>query len=278
MHLKGKEIIFLVLLSLVYAAVTTGLWQIWGAPSLPASLSLSFAVCAALVLETHGRIRSQVGSVHQDLDHAYRQLEALLSLTNCLSFETPLPRMQGWTITPEFANVLISLIHERKPRRIVEAGSGVSTLVSAYGLRRYCGTGTVVSLDHEKCYAEATQAAVRRHGLQDFATVVYAPLQPVSVAGKSWTWYDPACLKDLDPIDMLVIDGPPANLAEDARYPALPLFLSRLAPNAVVVLDDCIRPGEQEIVARWLKEFGGFTREYLDTQKGTIVLRRESVK
>ena len=38
---------------------------------------------------------------------------------------------------------------------------------------------------------------------------------------------------------------------ERSRYPALPALEPRLAPGAIVVLDDATRPGEREILERW---------------------------
>jgi hypothetical protein len=61
-----------------------------------------------------------------------------------------------------------------------------------------------------------------------------------------------------DPIDLLLVDGPPAYAAGHAlaRYPALPVLGDRLASGATVVLDDAERPGEQEVLRRWERETG----------------------
>ena len=54
-------------------------------------------------------------------------------------------------------------------------------------------------------------------------------------------------------IDLLLVDGPPGygEGMERSRYPALPALEPRLAPGAMVVLDDASRPGEREIIERW---------------------------
>ncbi len=61
-----------------------------------------------------------------------------------------------------------------------------------------------------------------------------------------------------DPIDLLVVDGPPAYAAGHglARYPALPVLCDLLAPRATVILGDAERPGEQEVLRRWEHETG----------------------
>jgi hypothetical protein len=75
---------------------------------------------------------------------------------------------------------------------------------------------------------------------------------------------------------MLIIDGPPGNIQHLARYPALPLLFHLLSDDVVVLLDDAFRADEREIVKRWLKEFGGFSLEEIDAEKGAAILRRQS--
>ena len=95
--------------------------------------------------------------------------------------------------------------------------------------------------------------------------VVHAPLAPHPHAEPGLSWYDDAALTAGlraalagDPIDLLLVDGPPAYAAGHglARYPALPVLGDRLAPGATVVLDDAERPGEQEVLRRWERETG----------------------
>ena len=98
----------------------------------------------------------------------------------------------------------------------------------------------------------------RRHACFSCATRRRkVPVRPAAVAQGL---HD--ALRD-DPIDLLVVDGPPAHAASHglARYPALPLLADRLAPGGTVVPDDAERPGQQEVLRRWERETGlGFDR------------------
>jgi hypothetical protein len=67
--------------------------------------------------------------------------------------------------------------------------------------------------------------------------------------------------RDINEIDLLLVDGPPGSLGEMARYPALHALENQLAPNAVVILDDAGRPDEQGIVRRWITEVRGLRKE-----------------
>ena len=185
--------------------------------------------------------------------------------------------MRGWAVSPDFATVIVSLMREAKPRCIVEAGSGVSTLIVGYSLKRQ-GGGMIVSLDQDERYAKITQANVVRHGLEEFVSVRHAPLKRVPIKGKDWLWYDPEKIADLESIDMVIVDGPPGNVQRLARYPALPILADKLSDKAVIVLDDCFRHAEKEILMKWLADYPAFTSETVGTEKGTVILRKsESV-
>jgi len=188
----------------------------------------------------------------------------------------PLPSMRvpgNWTATPDFAQILMGLIEQERPRVVVELGSGVSSVVCGYTVEKN-GEGRVVSLDHERAYAEKSQELVASHDLQACVNVRHAALREYSLSGETWRWYDEAALHDVQLIDLLIVDGPPAAGRPWARYPALPLLMKKLSDRAVIVLDDGVRKDEREIVRRWLKEFAGFRSEYLQTEKGTFILRR----
>jgi len=181
--------------------------------------------------------------------------------------------MRDTAISPDFATVLIALIRELRPGCVVEAGSGVSTVIAAYALKGN-GCGRMISLDHDAGYAMASSRELRRHSLDDIVSVRYAPIVDVRVNGTVWPWYDPGELADVASIDLLIIDGPPGKLGRLARYPALPILIDRLSDNAVVLLDDSLRRDESEMVDMWLREFTDILVEKVRTEKGAAILRR----
>lgn len=212
---------------------------------------------------------------YRELDNHYQQVEALLSLFSTLKIRQPLPKMRGWAVSPDFARVVASLINEYKPKLILELGSGASTLVAGYALEEV-GQGRIVSLDHDKHYADFSSSTIRQHRLQDRATVIYAPLKEMVIGNKSWLWYDIEQLKDFEAVDMLIIDGPPGTIQKLARYPALPVLFHLLSDDAIILLDDAFRHDEKETIKLWLREFADFSREELDLEKGAVVLRRQT--
>ncbi|MGE5567549.1 MAG: class I SAM-dependent methyltransferase [Rhodospirillales bacterium] len=218
-----------------------------------------------------GLIRAIRFHSEKELAADHKRLEELILLMSAVTPAVPFPLMRGFAITPDFGNILAREIMYKKPRLVVELGSGVSTLIAAYCLRRL-GAGKVVSLEHDANYARSSRESVEAHGLQDLVTVRHAPLVPVSLNGRSWTYYDPACFQDLSNIDLLIVDGPPARVQEMARCPALPLFLEKLSPGAVILVDDAGRADESEMLRLWRERYPQLSIQRIATEKGTAVL------
>lgn len=268
MPLQRKDAIAISACFILFAAASAIGWVVFGPVTLIGSLSVMFGAFIFLLVAIFRKIQVW-------LRHSFAQTEALVSLLNYLDVVAPLPPSRGWAVSPDFAAILVSVIREHQPKLIVEAGSGLSTLISAYTLRKN-GGGHVISLDHDESFAAATARSVSAHGLGDIASVAFAPLQHTAIGEKDWLWYDTKALENVKSIDLLVVDGPPAQQRRMARYPALPILASRLSDNAIIVLDDASRPDEQRMVTRWLKEFGGFSVRHVNTEKGTVILQRQT--
>ncbi|WP_433201201.1 O-methyltransferase [Dactylosporangium sp. CS-047395] len=132
-------------------------------------------------------------------------------------------------------------------RHVVELGGGVSTFYLARLLHRR--GGHLCTVEHDPRWADLLREALDREGLAGTATVVHAPLARDG-------WYDRGALEHLrhGPIGLLLVDGPPAYEHPGARYPALPHFAAALAPDAIVILDDIGRRGEERTLRRWERE------------------------
>lgn len=155
------------------------------------------------------------------------------------------------------------VVHGR--RRVVELGSGISTVLLARLIHQRPDDVRLVAVEHDAAWVTWVREQLRREGIDERVEVLHAPLGPHPRAADGLSWYDEvviaeglrAALHD-EPIDLLLVDGPPAYHVgyEHARYPALPVLHEQLAPGATVVLDDVERPGEQEILRRWEAETG----------------------
>ena len=141
-------------------------------------------------------------------------------------------------------------------RVVVELGSGVSTIVLARLAREL--DGTVFAVEHSAEWAGWVRRTLERDGLEDVATVIEAPLRPHPLSLSGAPWYDDAALDSLpaEGIELLLVDGPPGygEGMSRSRYPPLPALEARLAPGALVILDDAEREGEREVLDAWERE------------------------
>ncbi len=164
-----------------------------------------------------------------------------------------------WSLAPEALELVLEQVAAGR-NRIVECGSGLSTVIIARLLRER-GGGTLHSLEHDPGWVETTRRRIASEGLGRFAEVIEAPLEPGATAAVGSPWYARRALERLPAsgVDLLLVDGPPADperAPARSRYPALPLLAGRLAQGATVILDDAQREGERWVLGRWEREHG----------------------
>jgi predicted O-methyltransferase YrrM len=159
---------------------------------------------------------------------------------------------------------------------VVECGGGVSTLFIARLLSER--EGRLQTIEDDRRWAELLAEELASEGLDQHATVTFAPPEPTAVrwADENARWYSTSVLEQTvtGPIDLLLVDGPSAytRATRHARYPALPYFHPLLAPDCAIFLDDVRRRGERDVLARWEHEFDlRFERRY--TRGGIAIAR-----
>ena len=226
--------------------------------------------CAKLLRTLHQRVsksnqqtQESIKELKEHVWHSYRQSEALQQLFALLKFSAPIPPTRSWAASPDLLLTIAELVQKRKPRLVVELGSGVSTLIVAKA-----GARKVIGIDNSAEFAMKTREMLKAHKVRG----VEVRVAPLKAHASGVDWYDTAKLKDLKKIDMLIIDGPPGSKNSDARKPALKELLAKLSPNVVVVIDDVNRIGERELAEAFAKALPRHTLSILNHEKGTAVL------
>jgi len=129
---------------------------------------------------------------------------------------------------------------------ILECGSGMTTLlVGLLAGRRGVRTYSLEHIDEWRArvldtieHFEIPNVEILRTPLRDF---------------DGFSWYD-APLPELPrSFDLVICDGPPGETL-GGRYGLLPMMRERLGQGAVILLDDTERPGEAEVLQRWMSE------------------------
>jgi hypothetical protein len=245
------------------AVALTGLALAVAGLYLAGAILFALAILALVLAET-ARLRDLILE-------AERQSYALVQVRPLLG-ELPLD-FTGWSADPVAVHNVVRLLIDTHPRLVFECGSGSSSAAVAHCLEKL-GQGRLVSVDHDPAFADRTREMLRQRGIIDRATIVTAPLMDREVNGKVLRWYGPQYLPLLtDPIDVLLVDGPPGPSGPRARYPAVPLLKPHLAPHCCIFLDDGDRPDERAIAQAWAQELGAML-SYLKGGRGGWLLRR----
>ena len=145
---------------------------------------------------------------------------------------------------------------------VLECGSGLTTLL--LGLlagRRGLDTW---SLEHLPEWRERVAAELARHSVPR----VQLMLAPLSDFG-TFTWYRAPFDIMPNTFHLVVCDGPPSE-TPGGRYGMLPLMRERLAPEAIILLDDAERASESEVLANWTREDEGLQASVHETSSGTF--------
>lgn len=204
-------------------------------------------------------------------DTLFSQVQALLALERKLGLKDALPAMRGWAGSPDFLLKVAEEVSARRPGVVMECGSGVSTVVIARCLQLN-GAGHVYSLEHKAQFADATRELLAKHDVANYATVLDAPL---STRYTETPWYsEDAIPGNIAPIELLIVDGPPAATAPLARLPALPRLMPKMADRFLVLVDDADRPDETAVVNQWQLQFPALKLTRAPCEKGLALLER----
>lgn len=233
-----------------------------------AAISLALAF---IVYKLYKRISIQNTSV---MDNTISQMESLINFHRQLDGRPTIPSTRGWAASGDFLVHLINLCEENSPLTAVECSSGLSTVTLASAMAKK-GQGHVYSLEHDELYAKKTRDLLKKFSLEEWATVIHAPLVEVKLEDWSGRWYDSSKLPQDISIDFLVIDGPPQSSSSMARYPSIPVLFDKFSSNAIVALDDAARDDEQEAVRRWLTNHKNLKQlPFYEAEKGIAVLSK----
>lgn len=213
--------------------------------------------------ELRSQLRSDIKSdVKQELarvlvTHRHdtiRDLAALHTLHDMVDVAGEHVPLTSWAALPATVLALVQQVRDLPPAAVVvELGSGASTVWMALEAKRRGDGIRIISFDHDADFAKVTQRALERNGVDDIVELRVAPLEPMQTVHGEQLWYAPEHWESLADVALVFVDGPPGITGPLARYPAVEALADKLAPGAVVVLDDTNRPDEQEALAGWLR-------------------------
>lgn len=191
----------------------------------------------------------------------YREVEAVLP-----------DGSSPWPITAELGRFLARLVVKLGCRNVLEFGAGSSSLVLAHALSMSSG-GRLTSVEQDPTWCAPLFEEVK--GIKNVdAQLVGANLEFKMTAQGFYHSYEEAAhiIAQRGPYDLVLIDGPQTFYGRDG---GLHLAYPHLSPNALIVLDDAKRQGEQWTMQRWLQTYPGLDLGLFDpifSERGVAVL------
>jgi predicted O-methyltransferase YrrM len=183
------------------------------------------------------------------------------------------PLQDEYVLAWQAMQFLARLVEMAQPQRVIEFGSGRSTVVLAELLHR-CG-GRLLSFDHKRKFAKRSAGALSERRLNGTANVVHRPLTLRRYGLKVLPAYNIHWdqFRDFNHCQVAFVDGPPGWIGREATvYELFP----RTAVGGWIVVDDTNRRPEQRWLEIWRAAFGDALEiaVFPEIGEGVAVLRK----
>jgi predicted O-linked N-acetylglucosamine transferase (SPINDLY family)/predicted O-methyltransferase YrrM len=180
---------------------------------------------------------------------------------------------ENWSAERNAILIGAQLLIQEKPRKLLEFGSGLSTLVFSQ-LCRLAGTDVIVSVDQA---AEWQKAVARECDGQEVVRFFSTSMSKTECLGRIGEFYDiPEEIYRLGPFDMVFIDGPIQGGSIQPlfnRAMAGKIFRNIAKPGTVIVLDDAWRSAEMVALGLWHSMRLVRDMKIFHTTRGLAVMR-----
>jgi predicted O-methyltransferase YrrM len=169
------------------------------------------------------------------------------------------PRDGGiFLLAPTQAALLARIVRAGDVERILEFGTGYSTVVLASALAEV-GGGSVTTVEDAPAWCEGTFA--RAEGTPGVEVRQLSAVMRTVLTRSGWARVYVGLERELvssGPYDLVLVDGP---FWRRGREGTLSSFAPHLRPGARIVLDDVARPFDRWVLSRWLAVFTGLELE-----------------
>lgn len=166
------------------------------------------------------------------------------------------PRFGGWRLEEDACRFLGRVCETLRPQRVVEFGSGLSTLVLAHEIKRG-NVEEVWSIDHLNDFSGHPRGEILAAGLNEYVHFLHCPIRPGFFGGKLFHFYKlpEGMFNSIKSVDLIIIDGPPYFF--ESREAVLYLAFPALSENSLILLDDAGRKNREQVyLGNWQRYFG----------------------
>jgi hypothetical protein len=249
-----------------------------GAAIAERALGASIAVTAAGVTVVLGSLNLALfGNLRLHLDQTHKQILSIQSAIalSRVQLDRPVFFLRH-AVAPDFIELTAELVRRSNASRVLEMGSGASSLYLAALLPSAENGGRLVCLENDRGWAGKMASELTNVGSHNRASaqVIYAPL--VTDGGSKSPYYDIGDHLESDPpFQLAIVDGPGDVTLRDGVFRCLMPYLSE---EAVLLFDDGDHPAIKSMVGKWVKDNPAWSARYYSTVKGTWIVYNSSVQ
>ena len=170
-----------------------------------------------------------------------------------LTYPMPFPYPGGWAMSEEACRLVGVFIRWAQPRRVLEFGSGFSSVVIGGELARH-EIGRLDSIYNSPHWSQAAREMAQSQDLLERIEFHHFSLGLRIYHGMPCVFYKiPSTFYECrGPYDLVIVDGPRADVGRDG---ALPESFKRLKVGGYMILDNCESSHMKRTLARWKKLF-----------------------
>jgi len=235
-------------------------------------LLLGNGVVVLLLLRNSVRVMRKLRNIEVEVKRLPSFVWATSTVHSTVSSKFPLPNWNVWSIPPDFVVYSLAKILAERPQKIVEFGSGLSTILFASVLKKQ--GGKLISFEHDADYAAHVSHMLAVRGLTEVVDLRIAPMSSAAYSSYEHPWYDVVAEDLPENVDLVLVDGPPMKFGLQVRLPGADLMAQRLVPGGCIMLDDAARPGEQAIKLALIAKYPLFVFNEPPSIPGCIVMTK----
>ena len=155
-------------------------------------------------------------------------------------------RLKGrWAMGESGFNEVLQMIREVKPARIVEFGSGISSIRLAMTFPNV----EITSIENSLKFFNEVRALKEKYVPENLLNLKFSPLRFQRYGASFFLTYQPVEVPES--VDCVIVDGPPTMFTVRGREACLYQVYNSLRTGGVVIIDDYRRRSERMVVRNW---------------------------
>lgn len=177
----------------------------------------------------------------------------------------------GWALDGPTVDRLAELVGERRPRTVVEFGSGTGTILLAALMSEQGSDSHVISVEQDEALVTRTRDELAGAGLDHVATLVHLPVGAVGEGvPMGYVLSEEAALAlRTHPPELIFVDGPTLDSGA-SRLGTVDVVAPFVRDDAVLLLNDAFRDAELCVAAAWNERTDITIHGYRATTKGLL--------